>query len=160
MLTVREITKSEYPMLEDFLYNAIFLPLGETPPPRDVIFEPKIYIYIDGFGNKAGDCGVVAEQNGTLLGAAWTRIIPAYGHIDDNTPELAISVLPKFRGQNVGTLMMKKLFALLCERGYKQTSLSVQKENPAVRFYQRLGYVIIKEQEDFIMVKDLKPCKF
>jgi len=175
-IIVREITKTEYPLLEDFIYTAIYMPPGEEPPPREVIFDPEIYIYVDGFGDKPGDCGIVAvlggdctatsESPARIIGAAWTRIIPAYGHIDADTPELAIAVLPEFRGQNIGKQMMEKLFALLSERGYKRTSLSVQKNNPAVRFYQRLGYVITGEKldhvghEDYLMVKDLGPCEF
>ena len=161
--TVREIAKEEYPILEDFLYNAIFLLPGEEMPSREIIFEPEIFIYVDGFSNQSGDHGVIAEQGGSIIGAAWTRIIPAYGHLDDDTPELAISVLPEFRSQNVGTMLMMQLFELLREHGYKRTSLSVQKANPAVRFYQRLGYEITGEKldhvghEDHIMVKELVP---
>ena len=159
--TVREIAKDEYPILEDFLYNAIFLLPGEEMPPREIIFEPEIFIYVDGFGGQPGDHGVIATQEGNIIGAAWTRIIPAYGHLDDDTPELAISVLPEFRSQNVGTMLMMQLFELLREYGYKRTSLSVQKGNPAVRFYQRLGYEITGEKsdhvghEDYIMVISL-----
>jgi ribosomal protein S18 acetylase RimI-like enzyme len=57
---------------------------------------------------------------------------------------------------------MKKLFAVLRENGYARTSLSVQKDNPAVRFYERLGYQVSEEKldhvgnDDFIMVKDLE----
>lgn len=157
---IREITPANYPLLEDFLYNAIFIPEGEEWPPREIIFQPEIYIYIKDFGLDS-DCGVVAEQEGKLIGAAWTRIIPAYGHLDENTPELAISVLPDYRSYGVGTLLMNRLFELLRERGYKRTSLSVQRNNPAVRFYERLGYKITDEKldhaghEDYIMVKNL-----
>jgi len=160
-IQVREITKTEYPVLEDFLYNAIYIPDGEEWPPREIIFEPEIYVYVKDFGLDS-DCGVVAVRNGTITGAAWTRIIPAYGHIDNDTPELAISVLPECRGQGVGTMLMNRLFDLLRERGYKRTSLSVQQNNPAVRFYERLGYTITEEKldhaghEDYIMVKNLQ----
>jgi ribosomal protein S18 acetylase RimI-like enzyme len=159
-LKIRQIQKEEYPILEDFLYHAIFLPFGVEPLPREIIYEPEIFVYIKDFGGK-DDCGVVAEQNGQIVGAAWTRIIPAYGHIDDKTPELAISVLPNFRGKGIGNEMMQSLFDVLRERGYKQTSLSVQKDNPAVRFYERLGYEITGEKldstnhEDFLMIKYL-----
>ena len=159
-IQVNEITSAEYPLLEKFLYNAIFLPPSVEPPPHEIVFEPEIHIYIKDFGCK-DDCGVVAEQEGKIIGAAWTRIIPAYGHIDNDTPELSISVLPDYRGQGVGTMMMTRLFDLLHEHGYKRTSLSVQKDNPAVRFYQRLGYEIAGEKldhvghEDYIMVKEL-----
>ncbi|MCL2331992.1 MAG: GNAT family N-acetyltransferase [Actinomycetia bacterium] len=103
---------------------------------------------------------MVAEQNGQVIGAAWTRVIPAYGHIDNDTPELAISIAPEFRGFGIGTKLMKRLFEVLRNNGYEQTSLSVQKDNPAVRFYQRLGYPIVRddqgEQGDYFMVKKLR----
>jgi ribosomal protein S18 acetylase RimI-like enzyme len=56
---------------------------------------------------------------------------------------------------------MNKLFDVLRINGYKQTSLSVQKGNPAVRFYQRLGYAVSGERldhaghEDYLMIKRL-----
>ena len=157
---IKDITAEDYPLLEEFLYNAIFVPPGVNPPPREIIYEQEIFVYIKDFGGK-DDCGVIAEQDGSVVGAAWTRIIPAYGHIDENTPELAISVLPEYRGQGVGTMLMERLFDVLSEHGYRRTSLSVQKDNPAVRFYKRLGYEITDEKldhaghEDYIMVKEL-----
>ena len=160
-VTIREITSEEYPLLENFLYNAIYLAPGEEMPPRSIIYEPEIFIYIKGFGSGKGDCGVVAEIDDKIIGAAWTRIIPAYGNIDIDTPELAISVLSEYRDKQVGTMLMEHLFELLRNQGYRQTSLSVQKDNPAVRFYKRLGYVVTDEKldhvghEDYIMVKEL-----
>lgn len=158
---VREMQKSDYVCMPEFLYQAIFIPEGVEPPPRSIINEPEIFIYIKGFGAQPGDLGVVAEQNGQIIGAAWTRIIPAYGHIDSETPELAISILPEFRGCGIGTKLMKKLFEILRNNSYKQTSLSVQKDNPTVRFYRRLGYKIAGERpdraghEDYLMIKEL-----
>jgi len=157
---IRAIEEAEYPLLEDFLYNAIYLPPGAEPVPRQIIFEPEIYVYIEGFNGK-DDCGVVAEQNGEVIGAAWTRIIQGYGHIDDDTPELAISVLSGHRNKGVGTKLMTRLFEELSNRGYEKTSLSVQKDNPAVRFYERLGYLITGERtdgagnKDYLMIKEL-----
>ena len=110
---------------------------------------------------KDGDLGVIAEQNGQIVGVAWTRIIPNFGHISDEVPELVISILPEFRGYGIGTKLMKKLFILLRENGYKRTSLSVQKDNPATRFYKNLGYEIIDEKinhvghEYYIMTRDV-----
>jgi ribosomal protein S18 acetylase RimI-like enzyme len=159
---VRAMRESDYECLPEFLYQAIYIPEGEEWPPREIINEPEIIVYIKDFGIQPGDLGVVAEQNGQIIGAAWTRIIPAYGHVDEDTPELAISVLPEFRGYEIGTKLMKKLFDTLRENGYKQTSLSVQKDNPAVRFYQRLGYEMSGERldhaghEDYLMIKELQ----
>jgi ribosomal protein S18 acetylase RimI-like enzyme len=159
-LKIRPIAPADYPLLEEFLYEAIFIPEGVVPPPREIIFSPEIFIYIDGFGT-GSDLGVMAEADGEVVGAAWTRIVPAFGHLDGKTPELAISVLPAWRGRGVGTLMMERLFEMLREGGYRRTSLSVQKDNPAVRFYRRLGYVTTGERpdgaghEDYLMIKEL-----
>ncbi|MCL1868115.1 MAG: GNAT family N-acetyltransferase [Paludibacter sp.] len=158
-LKIRQILIEEYPVLENFLYHAIFLPLGAEPLPREVIFVPEIFVYIKDFGGK-DDCCVVAEQDEQIVGAAWTRIISAYGYINDKTPELAISVLPNWRGKGIGNKMMKSLFDLLRERGYQQTSLSVQKNNPAVRFYERLGYKITGKRTDKANHEDLLMIKY
>ena len=158
---VRIMRESDYACLPEFLYQAIFIPEGVKPPPRSIINEPEIFVYIKDFGAQSGDLGVAAEQNGQIVGAVWTRIIPAYGHIDSETPELAISILPEFRGYGIGTKLMKKLFEVLRENDYKQTSLSVQKGNPAVRLYKRLGYEISGERldhaghADYLMIKEL-----
>jgi len=158
---VRVMRESDYDCLPEFLYQAIYMPEGEERPPRSIIDDPEIFIYIKDFGMQPGDLGMVAEQNGKVVGAAWTRIIPAYGHIGDEIPELAISVLPEFRAYGTGVKLMKKLFEELRKHGYKQTSLSVQKDNPAVRFYHRLGYEVSGERhdhaghEDYLMIKEL-----
>jgi ribosomal protein S18 acetylase RimI-like enzyme len=157
---VRAMREPDYDCLPEFLYQAIFIPENIEPPPRSIVNEPEIFVYIKDFGTQPGDLGVVAEQNGQIVGAAWTRIIPSYGHINNDTPELAISILPGFRGYGIGTKLMKKLFVELWENGYKQTSLSVQKNNPAVRFYERLGYEIFSKRldhmghEDYLMIKE------
>ena len=158
---VRAMNKSDYVCLNEFLYQAIFIPEGVALPSRSIINDPEIFVYIENFGTQLGDLGVVAEQDGQIVGAAWTRIIPAYGHVDSETPELAISVFPEFRGYGIGSKLMKKLFDILRKNGYKRTSLSVQKDNPAVRLYQRLGYKISGERvdhaghEDYLMLKEL-----
>ena len=158
--TIRPLEPKDYHILEDFLYHAIYIPPGGEIPPRELIYDPEIYVYVKDYGVE-NDNGVIAEVNRKAVGAAWTRIIPAYGNINDETPELAISVLPEFRGQHIGTGLMECLFELLRKQGYKRTSLSVQKNNPAVRFYKRLGYEVTDEKldheghEDYIMVKNL-----
>ena len=95
--TIRTIEPADYAALSDFLYHAVFRPQGLAPLPRAIVQKPEIALYAEGFDDERGDLGVVAEQGGGIIAAAWTRIIPAYGHIDDDTPELAVSVLPEYR---------------------------------------------------------------
>ena len=69
--TIRQITPKDYPLLEDFLYHAIYIPPSEEMPKRELIFEPEIFVYIKDYGGK-DDCGVIAEIDGKAIGAAWT----------------------------------------------------------------------------------------
>ena len=154
-MEIKELEITDYHLLEEFIYWAIFVPPNSELPERSIIYNPDVFIYIENFGQEH-DCGVVAEIDGKAIGVAWTRIIPAYGHIDNETPELAVSVLPEYRNQGVGAKLMERLFELLMQRDYKQTSLAVQKENPAVNFYLRLGYEIVSENiEEYVMIKKL-----
>ena len=63
-----------------------------------------------------------------------------YGHVDEHTPSLAVSLLPEYLNQGIGTQLLNRLLDLLLKNGYHQASLSVQKENPAARLYGRLGF--------------------
>ena len=75
-----------------------------------------------------------------------------YGHIDDETPSLAISLYKEYRGQRIGTDMMKEMLSLLKTHGYKRVSLSVQKANYAAEMYRKIGFKIVSEnKEEWIM---------
>ena len=149
---IRKLKRDEVRILEIFLYEAIFIPEGVEPPPKDIINHPDLNIYISDFGGKTDLC-YVAEVSKKIVGAAWTRIINDYGHIDDETPSLSISLLKEFRNQGIGTTMVKQILKKLKEQGYKQVSLSVQKKNYAFNMYKNVGFEIVREnKEDYIMV--------
>lgn len=152
---IREIRQEEYPILDEFLYEAIFIPDGVEEPPRSIIRQPELQVYVFDFGKKDDHC-LVAEVDGEIVGAVWTRIMNDYGHVDDNTPSFAIALYKDFRGQGIGTALMEEMLALLRERGYKKASLSVQKENYAYRLYLKVGFTIREEnEEEYIMVCNL-----
>lgn len=149
---IRELKKCEIKLLDTFLYEAIFIPEGVPEPSRDIINHPDLQIYISDFGKKDDIC-YVAEVEGNVVGAVWTRIINDYGHIDDETPSLSISLLKEYRNLGIGTKLMKQIILALKEKGYKQVSLSVQKVNNAVRMFKKVGFEIVHEnEEDYIMV--------
>lgn len=51
---------------------------------------------------------------------------------------------------------MKEMIVLLKEEGYQKASLSVDRENYAFNMYQKLGFQVMKIQEqDSILVLDL-----
>lgn len=155
-MELRELRDNEMQLLQDFLYEAIFIPEGVEPPAREIIYRPELKIYYENFGEGKADYCIVADDGGRTVGAVWTRIMNDYGHVDDNTPSLAISLYKEYRGQGIGTRMMNKMLALLKEKGYKHASLAVQKANYAVRMYEKVGFKTMDEnEEEYIMVCEL-----
>ena len=149
---IREIKENEYPILSDFLYEAIFIPEGMEKPPKSIIEQPELQIYIADFGKPDDSC-LVAEVKGKIVGAVWTRIMNDYGHVDDETPSFAISLYKEYRHLGIGTALMKAMLQLLKEKGYKRASLSVQKVNYAVHMYRKVGFEVIDENEgEYIMI--------
>ena len=150
---IRKLRAGETALLKDFLYEAIFIPEGVEPPARDIVEQPELKLYYEDFGRGSADHCLVAEAEGDVVGAVWTRIMNDYGHVDDDTPSFAISLLPKYRGLGIGTRLMKDMLALLKEQGFRRASLAVQKANYAVRMYKNVGFEIVDENdEEFIMV--------
>ena len=150
---IREMKQEEYGRLEDFLYEAIFIPEGVEAPPREIVRQPELQVYVKDFGSKAGDYALCAEAEGKLAGAVWVRIMDDYGHVDDETPSFAISLFPAYRNYGIGTAMMQAMLKLLKQEGYRQASLAVQKENYAVRMYRKLGFETVSENdEEYIMI--------
>ena len=155
-MIIREMQRAEYPLLENFLYEAIFIPNGVEPPPKSIIYRPELQVYISEFGINEHDISLAADINGKVIGAVWVRIMNDYGHIDDKTPSFAISVYKEYRGKGVGTALMKKMLTILKMRGYKQASLSVQKANFAAEMYRNLGFQVVDEnEEEYLMLKKL-----
>ena len=149
---IREIRKNEYPILSEFLYEAIFIPEGMDKPPKSIIEQPELQVYIKDFG-KADDWCFVVEIKEKIVGAVWVRIMNDYGHIDDETPSFAISLYEEYRNMGIGTALMRDMLEFLKNKGYRRTSLSVQKVNYAVRMYQKVGFEVVDEnEEEYIMV--------
>ena len=153
----REIQPGEYGQLKDFLYEAIFIPEGVTPPDRSIIELPELALYYENFGSGKADYCIVADDGGRVVGAVWTRIMNDYGHVDDETPSFAISLYKEYRGRGIGTAMMRMMLELLKHRGYKRASLAVQKANYAVKMYEAVGFRTVDENdEEYIMVCELQ----
>lgn len=159
-VTIREIKPSELDKLEDMLYEAIYQPDETNLISREVLEHPEIRAYIDNFGEKKDDYCLVADLNGKIIGAVWTRIlwgdIKGFGNIDKETPEFAISLYNEYRNRGIGTRLMTAMIEHLQKSGYKQTSLNVKKDNYAVKLYKNMGFDIVGEDsEDYLMLLKL-----
>ena len=84
--SIREIRLEETPLLDDFLYEAIFIPEGVAAPPRSIIENEDLQVYVKDFGQMPDDRCLVAVCDGKIVGAVWTRIMKDYGNIADDIP--------------------------------------------------------------------------
>lgn len=158
--TVRPIREDEIGLLWDFLYEAIYISEGfEGEVPRSIVHDdPMCRAAVEGFGTRVDDRALVAEAAGEVVGACWVRTTEEYGHIDDETPSFSISVVEPYRGRGIGTALMRRMLEELKDGGYARASLSVQKENPALRLYERLGFRVVgdgADESEWLMVRDL-----
>ena len=101
--------------------------------------DPAIARYVEGWGTRPGDSGLLAIVDDVPVGAAWLRYFPAsnpgYGFVDERTPELSVAVLPAWRGQGIGSHLIEHLLP-----GLPAISLSCDPANPAWHLYLRLGF--------------------
>jgi GNAT superfamily N-acetyltransferase len=153
--TIRPLTPIDEPFLWEMLYQAIYIPQGQAAPSRNIIQQPEIARYVQGWG-KPGDRGFLALHATTNqpIGAIWVRVFPieapGYGYVDDQTPELAMAVLPGDRGQGVGTQL---LATLINSQSELPLCLSVSQGNPVVRLYERFGFTIVGQADGSMTMK-------
>ena len=144
IVTIRQLTAADEPFLWEMLYQALYVPEGAEPLPRDIVKRPEISRYVQNWGNN-DDMGFIAidEIEQRAMGAVWIRLLTGenkgYGYVNDRTPELSIAVLPEYRTRGVGTRLLVHLLKNIQTR-YQAISLSVSPNNPALRLYQRLGF--------------------
>ena len=115
--------------------------------------------YVDNWG-RAGDVVVIAHETGNRVGAAWFRLFresePGYGFVDEQTPELSISVVPSRRKHGLGQELLDALVEKTRAAGHARVSLSVEKDSPAVGFYERNGFASSGESAGgLVMVREL-----
>lgn len=150
-VSYRSLFQGDQQILWEMLYQAIFIPAGKEPPPRDVIFRPQLALYVEDWG-RPGDLGVLAQDEKEPVGAAWLRLIHGYGFVAVGIPELSISVLPGYRASGIGSHLLQEVIER-ARKSHAGISLSVSIDNPAVRLYKRYGFkIVIKDDDTQVML--------
>jgi ribosomal protein S18 acetylase RimI-like enzyme len=157
---IRPLAPEDEPFLWEMLYQALYVPEGQSALPREVIYLPELARYVKNWGRKGyplGDRGFLASDAATNqpVGAVWLRLLvgenKGYGYVDDDTSELSIAVFPEYRGQGIGTQLLTHLLASVC--GQSSVSLSVSANNPAVRLYERFGFKVVSRSDESLLMK-------
>lgn len=142
---IRPGTEQDIDFLWEMLYQSIFIEDGEAKPSREILNEPDIIKYLCNWGRR-GDIALIATDSGeNPIGAIWTRLFDntnkTYGYIDKNTPVLSMAILQDYRGKGIGTLLLLEMIRKAEDAGFISLSLSVAPKNPALRLYERQGFV-------------------
>ena len=138
---IRLATKEDEPFLWEMLYYAAHMDEDTGVSPESAKTNPDLMKYVKDWGRET-DIGSIALEpaSNQPVGAAWIRLLA----VDDNTPELAIAVLPQYLGNRIGTLLLQHLLEAAKQR-YARVILSVRTTNPAKRLYERMGFVVTEE---------------
>ena len=148
-IVVRRGGEQDVRFLRDMLHHAYYW--KERAPDTG---PGPVALYVKAWG-RPGDTAVVAIADGFPVGAAWYRLFgkerPGYGFVDEQTPELAIAVVPSARGRGVGSKLIDALLARAREAGYATISLSVDRTNAgAIELYGRHGFEQVGESDDSV----------
>ncbi|OWR29896.1 histone acetyltransferase [Saccharibacillus sp. O23] len=159
---IRPARRQDFPFVREMLYESLYVGEGEEPFGREILDDPAIGKYADGWG-RAGDFGVIAEkEDGTPLGSATARYFTAdtrgYGFVAEDVPELGMALLPDSRGRGIGKTLLAALLEGLRDRGAERVSLSVDPRNePAMKLYWRFGFEEVgREGTSITMVASLQ----
>ena len=138
-------------LVEMLLEAANWDPQRQPLTAEQAMAAPELAHYVDGWP-RSTDFGVVAESDGRRIGAAWCRQLtsadPGYGFVADDVPEVSIAVVAGHRGQKIGEQLLRALHHEAERRGARAVSLSVERANPALRLYERVGYRTVAEEEN------------
>jgi GNAT superfamily N-acetyltransferase len=150
--TIRPASQEDEAFLREMLsWTGRWRPGSSPVSPEELATDQHHGRYIDGW-MREDDAGVVAEEAGRPIGAAWFRHFtanePGYGFLDEMTPEISIAVDPGHRGRGVGTALLRALCERAARDGIAALSLSVERANPARRLYEHLGFVEVEGTAD------------
>jgi ribosomal protein S18 acetylase RimI-like enzyme len=160
MMVVRPMEPRDQAVLWDLLHVALWDPPPAGLRPREVLDHPGVRIYAEGWG-QASDVGVIGELEGShgTVGACWMRLVKGgagLGYVDDETPQLGIAVFPAFHRQGHGEKLMRSALAAAKAHGYRQVSLTVHPENPAIALYERCGFRKVDLRKTYhLMIREL-----
>jgi GNAT superfamily N-acetyltransferase len=141
---IRRGNRQDVRFLRDMLRHAFYWRSSGT------VEDSSLWRYVAGWGRR-GDAAVIALEGGFPIGAAWFRLFPAdepgFGFVDEQTPEVAVAVVPSRRGRGTGSELLGELVDIAREQGYPALSLSVAADSPAMHVFEKQGFQRLEQQD-------------
>ena len=159
-IALRPAGPDDLPFIHEmFVVAANWNPARPTHDFETIVQDARMRLYVEDWG-RLGDAGVIAEEDGVPVGAAWRRLYsavePSYGFLSSDIPEVSIGVRAAFRGRGIGGALLTALAEDARRSRVTTLSLSVEPGNPALRLYLRQGYRIVRSSdEDHVLRLDL-----
>ena len=149
---IRRAGRQDARFLRDMLHHAFYWAESASGTA-----EQPVYRYVFAWPRQ-GDDGVVALDGGHPVGAAWYRLFrrneAGYGFVDEQTPELAIAVVPSRRGRGFGEQLLAALLERARAAGYGALSLAVHEDNrAAIRLYERFGFRAVRTDGETVVMR-------
>ena len=146
---VRRGDELDVPFLRDMLHHAYYW--REDPAAAEPVTR-----YVANWGRR-GDAAVVAIVDHRRVGAAWYRLFnaaePGFAFLDESTPEVSIAVVPSMRGRGIGSELLEALVERARKDGFEALSLSVERDNPSVKLYERHGFAPVREDGNTVVMR-------
>ena len=154
------LRSTEQYLAKELLYYAANLDKSD----KSLTDFPELKQYEEHFGSCDSDIGVYILSDAKVAGAAWVRLLAkGKAYVDDNTPELTLSIKPDFKRKGISHTLLQQLF-IETSKLYSQMSVSVRDIPSVIKFYENLGFVKCENTEhknelgidSFIMLKKLE----
>ncbi|RAV29274.1 GNAT family N-acetyltransferase [Sinomicrobium soli] len=161
ILTIQEISTSEIPLIQDMAKRTWPSTFKDILTPEQIDYmlemmysEKALRKQIDVLGHRF----FVTGKDGKMLGF----ISCETGCGNNNTTKIhKLYVVPEAQGRGAGRFLIDRARAVAREAGDRILSLNVNKFNPAVRFYEKIGFSTVAEEvipigkgyvmDDFVM---------
>jgi ribosomal protein S18 acetylase RimI-like enzyme len=158
---LRKSQPSDLPFLREMLYEAVFWrDRVNRPSFEEGLAYPEVSKSLADWGERDRDTAVVATKNSIPIGAAWYRFWTddnhINGYVDETTPVLVIAIQRDYRGQGIGGQLIGWLIDYASKHAIQRMSLSVSKDNYAIKLYKGQGFQEFADKGDYyLMVREI-----
>lgn len=165
MLNIVEATEAHFSVISGIAHRTWPHTFGAILPPAQIAYMLEWMYSHESLREQVEAKGhrfVLAAQDGTFWGYA------SYEHGHGGQPKTKlhkIYVLPDAQGRGVGQALMQYVMQRARTAGDTSLLLNVNRENKAVQFYERVGFVVVSTEDidigggywmnDFVMEKQL-----
>jgi len=165
MIVIRKATEKDYPMIREIAYRTWPKTFGSILSQEQIDYMLQMMYSTDSLieqTTRKNHVFFLAHSDKECVGYASYQV--NYAGLP-KTKVHKIYILPEVQGKGVGRLLLDEIVKVAHENSNTVISLNVNRDNPSVTFYEKLGFIKKGEEdisigngflmEDFVMEKDI-----